>query len=403
MDAKLNTGRAIPRWVHWWAVATVVVTLGLLILGQLVTSFRAGMADPIWPTEPWYLFFHYKLDFGYIIEHSHRKAGYVIGTVVSLLVLGVWWTDPRRTARWTGLLSLVVLLGAFGWFQAEVMRQSDPNWVVLPVAPVLVLAVALGTVLVIGLVGAARSVPWSELRTFAVIVLVAIMAQGVLGGLRVRLNALKGPELAIVHGIFAQVVFCLLVSLAVVTSRPATTELPEGSRRLLNRLSLGLVAILFVQLIWGALVRHTPNALNQRLHLLTAFLAVALAVWLIRAIATNPAARARAGFTAWLLAALIAVQVTLGVEAWMGKFGEEARGGRAASSYLAEAADVNVKQAAMRTAHTLVGTGVLAAAVVIALRIRAKPAPHGETANEQDLWDRAIAPEPALALSGKRP
>ena len=48
--------RPVPRWLHVWAIFTVAVTVVLLVLGQLVTSFRAGMADPIWPTEPWYLF-----------------------------------------------------------------------------------------------------------------------------------------------------------------------------------------------------------------------------------------------------------------------------------------------------------------------------------------------------------
>ena len=48
--------RPVRLWLHAWAVLTFIATLGLLVLGQLVTSFRAGMADPIWPTEPWYLF-----------------------------------------------------------------------------------------------------------------------------------------------------------------------------------------------------------------------------------------------------------------------------------------------------------------------------------------------------------
>lgn len=370
MTDPAESARPVPRWLHAWAVLTVVATLALLVLGQLVTSFRAGMADPIWPTEPWYLFFHYKVDFGYIIEHSHRKAGYVIGTVVSVLALGMWRTDPRKAARWTGLAALVVLLGAFGWFQAEVMRQDDPNWVTLPVAPVSTLAAALLTVLGLGLAGVMRRIPGSALRTFAVVVLVAVMAQGVLGGLRVRLNALKGPELATVHGVFAQVVFCLLVSLAVLTGRPVTTELPEASRRTLGRLSLALVGLLFVQLIWGAMVRHTPNALNQRLHFLTAFLAVAAAVWLLRVAFTTPAVRPRMAVTGRVLGVLITLQVALGVEAWMGKFGDEARQGKPAAAFLPEAEKVGVKQAAIRTAHTLVGTGVLAAAVVLALRVR---------------------------------
>src|SRR3954453_10046690 len=92
-----------PGWVRAWAILPACVTVVLLVLGQLVTSFRAGMADPVWPTEPWYLFSNYKLDLGYLIEHSHRIAGFAVGGLVSVLALGVWWTNPGRPGRWVGL------------------------------------------------------------------------------------------------------------------------------------------------------------------------------------------------------------------------------------------------------------------------------------------------------------
>ena len=37
-----------------WAIITVVLAVVLLALGGFVTSFRVGMADPVWPTVPWY-------------------------------------------------------------------------------------------------------------------------------------------------------------------------------------------------------------------------------------------------------------------------------------------------------------------------------------------------------------
>ena len=244
------------------------------------------------------------------------------------------------------------------------------------------------------------------LRFLGVVALVAVMIQGLLGGFRVRLDALFGPELAPIHGVFAQVVFCLLVSLAVLTGPPVATELADPLRRRLSRQSLALVALLFVQLIWGAMVRHTPNAINQRLHLLTAFLAVALTVWLLRAGFSLPVARPRIAVAGRTLGFLIALQVALGVEAWMGKFGEEARDGRPAYSYLAEAAPVTREQAKMRTAHTLVGTGVLAAAVILLIRIRQRPMVARENPIDRSvIWDRQFAPEPALELTapGKLP
>jgi heme A synthase len=369
-DAPLY--RPVPRWLHVWAIGTVAVTIVLLILGQLVTSFRAGMADPIWPTEPWYLFVvgWQEPNRGYLIEHTHRIAGWTVGLAVSVLALGLWWTEPRKAARWVGMIGLVVLLGAYGEFHRALITQRDPAVPVeLPTRPLGVMIGALVVLLAAALIGRPRR--GTGLRLLGVVALVAVMIQGLLGGFRVRLDALFGPELAPVHGVFAQVVFCLLVALAVLTAPVrAMDPLPDATRRTLSRLSLALIGLLFVQLIFGAMVRHTPDPLNQRLHLLTAFLVVVAGAWLLRLALTDAAARARLGTAGWVLTALLAVQVALGVEAWMGKFGAEARRGRPVAAYLPEAEPVTAKQAAIRTSHTLVGTGVLATAVVLSVQIR---------------------------------
>lgn len=388
--------RLVPRWLHVWAVLTVVTTLILLVLGQLVTSFRAGMADPIWPTEPWYLFVvgWKEPDRGYLIEHSHRIAGWAVGGVVSVLALGLWWTEPRKRPRQVGLAALLVLLAAFGQFHGALISQRNAVEITVPMGTVAVMAALLAAVLSLALWGAVRGVPGSGLRILAVVTLVAVMVQGLLGGFRVRLDALFGPELAPVHGVFAQVVFCLLVALAVLTARRPSGELPVAIRRPVGWLSLALVGLLFVQLVWGAMVRHTPNAINQRLHILTAFLVVGLAVWLLRLGFSSAAVRQRVARTAWALALLVTLQVALGVEAWMGKFGEEARKGKSAASFLPEAEKVTAKQAGIRTAHALIGTGVLAAAVTLALRVRLKA---GNGGNEE--WSTADRPGDGVVLA----
>jgi cytochrome c oxidase assembly protein subunit 15 len=398
--APFQPARPVPRWLHAWAIVTVLATLVLLVLGQFVTSFRAGMADPIWPTEPWYLFVvgWQEPHRGYLIEHTHRIAGWTVGALISVLALGLWWTDYLR---WVGIAAIVVLLGSYGEFHGALMAQRQAVDISIPARPVITMLGAFGALIALGVAGICAKMPGAGVRLLGIVCLGAVMIQGLLGGFRVRLNALFGPELAPVHGIFAQVVFCLLVSLAALTGRPADAPIPDRVRRVLGRLSLALVAVLFVQLIWGALVRHAPNALNQRLHLLTAFAAVALAVWMLRVAFTTPA-RPRLAFTGWVLGSLLAVQVALGVEAWMGKFGAEARAGKSAAAHLPEAEPIDEKQAAMRTAHTLVGTGVLAAAVVFALRARLNNPPRPDRERE-DTWDRAYLPEPGYALTGKTP
>ncbi len=105
MNEISKTDKSLPRWLHIGAILAVLSTFLLLILGQLVTSFRAGMADPIWPTEPWYLVNNYKFEAGYLIEHSHRIAGFTVGGIVCLLIIGLWWTEPSDPiARWIAFI-----------------------------------------------------------------------------------------------------------------------------------------------------------------------------------------------------------------------------------------------------------------------------------------------------------
>jgi heme A synthase len=359
----------VPRWLHYWAVLTATGTLVLLALGQLVTSFKAGMADPIWPTEPWYLFVvgWQEPSRGYLIEHSHRIAGFTVGGLVAVLALGLWWTNPRRATRWGGLAAILVLLAGFGQFHGGLIAQRDlpPQDVKMPLGAVAVALAGLIAVLALAVTGVVRKTHLGGLRLLGVLALVGVMIQGLLGGLRVMLDALVGTDLATVHGVFAQVVFGLLVTLAVLTAKPPTAMVS----RPLAAWSVVLAAVLFVQVVLGALVRHDPTPFTQRLHYFTAFLATALAVWLLVSIFREPGARARVSLAAWALGGLIALQLVLGVEAWMAKFG---------AYTLPELVRITTWNATIRTAHALVGTLVLATTVALAVRLRqpaASPVP----------------------------
>ena len=80
--------------------------------------------------------------------------------------------------------------------------------------------------------GVVAGVRGAGVRLLGALALVAVMIQGLLGGFRVKLNELVGTDLAAFHGVFAQVVFGLLVTLAVMTARPTATDLGERGRRL---------------------------------------------------------------------------------------------------------------------------------------------------------------------------
>ena len=391
--------RPVPRWLHVWAVLAVVATLVLLAIGQLVTSFGAGMADRVWPTEPWYVFrtatdterARFKEEFGFFIEHSHRMAAWTVGGLVIVLAVGLLWTEPRKVVRWAGLLGLLVLVAGYGEFHRGLMAQKDtpPREVQLPPGP-------LGTVLAGAalMLGAATSGMFARTRGAGVRVLgsfalIAVMIQGLLGGFRVKLNELVGTDLAAFHGVFAQVVFGLLVTIAVLTARPTVYSGPNARR--LRLWASGLAHLVLLQVAFGAMVRHFPGPLAQRLHFLTAFAATAVAVLVLRAVFSDPAGRRRAGAFAWALTALIVAQLYLGVEAWMAKFGQ----------YVPpELVKVTAESGAIRTLHALVGSGVWAVSLAMAVRLRPVAVPANKLEPNAVWQPGAVSHATTLAPEG---
>ena len=140
--------------------------------------------------------------------------------------------------------------------------------------------------------------------------LLAVIVQGVLGGFRVRLDALFGADLATVHGFFAQVVFSLLVCAAVLTAPPrAEVSLDDDYVRRCRHVTAVLATAALLQVTLGVLVRHTHGSTAQRLHVLTAFALVAAVVWFVRMVWEDPAGRRAFGRVAVVLPALIVLQV----------------------------------------------------------------------------------------------
>lgn len=375
--------RPVPRWVRVTAVVTVVLAVVLLALGGFVTSFRAGMADPVWPTEPWYLASNFRLDLGYLVEHTHRIAGWAVGLTAAVLAVGAWRYEPNKLLRVFALLAVVFLIGAFGAFHGAMRQSWNLDKQVTPFARSTGAASLAAAVAVLAACGAALAGrhPGRWVRALAGVGLICVMIQGLLGGLRVFLNELVGTDLAAVHGVFAQVTFCVFVAAALVAApRRAGDTLPAADRSRFVRLTALLIGLLFVQLIWAVMLRHHGTGLAQRLHILTAFAVTGVAVWLVVKLLNSPAAQPKLGGPAWHLVGILAVQLLLGVEAYVGKFA-------ATGKYAAMPPDqrpVSAGQAAVRTAHQLVGTGLLAAAVGLAVRAGRKSIPDGDDVTEPE-------------------
>lgn len=105
-----------------------------------------------------------------------------------------------------------------------------------------------------------RSEKRSWVRKLGVFALVAVVAQGLLGGLTVKLMLPLAVSSA--HATLAQLFFCTTVSLAVFTSRSWFAEhrtIEEKGSLPLRYLSVAALATILIQLVLGATLRHSAT------------------------------------------------------------------------------------------------------------------------------------------------
>jgi cytochrome c oxidase assembly protein subunit 15 len=181
--------------LHRFACLLAGLTFLLLVAGASVTSNRAGLAVPDWPTTYGQFMFSFPMSkwVGNIFyEHGHRLIASVVGMLTVVLAVWLVRADPRCWVRRLGISALAV-----------------------------------------------------------------VIAQGILGGLTVKF--MLPPAISIAHAGLAEAFFCIAVTLAVVTSekwvQPAVaTQVPEG--RLVRRFALASTVAIYIQIILGAAIRH---------------------------------------------------------------------------------------------------------------------------------------------------
>jgi len=159
---------------------------------------------------------------------------------------------------------------------------------------------------------AASGQKWAALAT-----LPAIGLQGILGGLRVTQDS---TPLAMLHGIWGQVCFCLACGTALVTSRAwlsGPRAVPIRSGLFLRRLCLATAISVFLQLVFGAALRHFTSGVGLVVHVLWAIVVVSLAQWTsMWVIGLGPSFRPAVHFAKWV-GALTVIQLFLGGFAWL--------------------------------------------------------------------------------------
>ncbi|MGD0090729.1 MAG: COX15/CtaA family protein [Planctomycetota bacterium] len=207
-------------WRCAFTVVAVCATFLLILAGGLVTSLKAGLQVPDWPNSFGYLMFFYplsKMSGGIYFEHCHRLLGTLVGLATLVLVV---YTLAKEEGSWLRIFAL----GAFG----------------------------------------------------------LVLLQGLLGGLRVtgrltlsaaRTDMAPSSALAVAHGIVAQIFFCALVAWSAFNSRAWREPGTLAARTVRTDWAIhsALLALLFIQLAAGAVLRHTAHLLH--LHVTLAALA----------------------------------------------------------------------------------------------------------------------------------
>ena len=178
----------------------LVVSVFLLIFkGALVTSNYAGLTVPDWPSSYGYNMFTFPYE---------KWVG------------GIFYEHFHRLmASGIGVLTVIAVF----WIWLKEKRRS--------------------------------------VRLLAYTALLAVILQGVLGGLTVRYGL--PPQVSVAHGVLGQTFFCITILLAYWYSKEWTyREIPPSSAgNILYRLSVFCLALVFVQLILGAIMRHTHSGL----------------------------------------------------------------------------------------------------------------------------------------------
>jgi cytochrome c oxidase assembly protein subunit 15 len=190
----------VRPWLNRYAKLLVVLTLFLIFMGGQVKSHEAGLAVPDWPTtygENMFTFHYNKWVGGIWYEHTHRLV-----------------------ASFIGFLTIIIMV----WLHIVDSRQ----WV----------------------------------KNLSKLTLATVIAQGLLGGLTVYLNLAAWTS--IFHGVLAQTFLLITILLAYTVSqewrnREESPAALEGNPVL--KPAIMLLAMVYIQLILGAVMRHTESGL----------------------------------------------------------------------------------------------------------------------------------------------
>ena len=192
-------------------------------------------------------------------------------------------------------------------------------------------------------------------RRLGGIAVLAVVAQAVLGGITV-LFYLPAP-VSVGHACLAQLFFSITVSLALFTRydwRWDQARIEDARALSLRRLTAGTTAAIFLQLMLGAAFRH--NGFGIIPHVIGAVVVAVGVFWILVRLLTGHPREPRLVRPALWLAALLAVQLLLGIGSYVMKLAAR------------DAPQPLPPVVAVTTTHVAVGALVLAASLVLTLQ-----------------------------------
>lgn len=358
------SGASPADWLGRFAAVLAFAIVPLVVAGGLVTSTESGMAVPDSVTTYGSISFLFPLSLmaepRVFFEHTHRLFGTLVG--VTAIVLAAWSVARQRAwAIGAGGLAAVALLAAI--LGGELASR-------VPTAPAIAAVVLISAV---GLALTTRAILRTHIALAGVGMLVLVVGQGLLGALRV--SEISTP-LAMVHGVFAQLVLACAAAMAAAINRgPPLPPHAETDRAFTQARPFArwAVAAIVLQLILGAGYRHTASHAFLAGHILFALAVASLVLLLGMSLRrADPATRSgkwarRRGMG---LIHLIIIQLALGIVSVILVVTRDADRPIPSAAELASAHPIPKLEAAFTTAHQATGAALLALTAAALVRTR---------------------------------
>jgi cytochrome c oxidase assembly protein subunit 15 len=225
------------------------------------------------------------------------------------------------------------------------------------------IATTVGLFTIVSLVWIFRADRRSWMRKLAVAALIAVIVQGVLGGMTVLY--LLPWWISSSHATLAQLFFSTTAAMALFTSRAwlgGAAAIPEDNEYPVRGASLALPLIIIGQLFLGAAARH--KAIGSIYHICCAPLVTAMVLWVSMRIVLHYARNRELRIGAVALISITLTQVFLGIAAYMTRIA------------YADAIQPMPLMVTFTVLHVAVGALTLAASVILAILVRRNLSPR---------------------------